>query len=122
MRRYLNEEVIALLPDALIAAIKPRKFGEEEDKLWLFSEMEVFGEHDWTENDPDRGFQFEYFKDHHNRIKVDEDGDAAWWWERSPYGSNSSSFCTVNRAATRTLLRRLHQRRLLRLLYLIINL
>ena len=95
MRRYLNEEVIALLPDALIAAIKPRKFGEEEDKLWLFSEMEVFGEHDWTENDPDRGFQFEYFKDRRNRIKVDEDGDANWWWERSPYGSDSNAFCSV---------------------------
>ena len=81
MRRYLNEEVITLLPDALIAAIKPRKFGEEEDKLWLFSEMEVFGEHDWTENDPDRGFQFEYFKDRRSRIKVDEDGDANWWWD-----------------------------------------
>lgn len=38
--------------------------------------MEVFGEHDWTEKDPDRGFQFEYFKDRRNRIKVDEDGDA----------------------------------------------
>lgn len=96
MRRYLNEEVIALLPDALIAAIKPRKFGKEEDKLWLFSEMEVFGEHDWTENDPDRGFQFEYFKDRRNRIKVDEDGDASWWWERSPYGSSSSGFCSVS--------------------------
>ena len=96
MRRYLNEEVIALLPDALIAAIKPRKFGEEEDKLWLFSEMEVFGEHDWTENDPDRGFQFEYFKDRRNRIKVDEDGDAGWWWERSPNGSDSYYFCCVS--------------------------
>ena len=32
MRRYLNEEVIGLLPDELIAAIKPRKFGEEEDR------------------------------------------------------------------------------------------
>lgn len=96
MRRYLNEEVIALLPDALIAAIKPRKFGKEEDKLWLFSEMEVFGEHDWTENDPDRGFQFEYFKDRRNRIKVDEDGDAYWWWERSPGGSGSSYFCNVH--------------------------
>lgn len=96
MRRYLNEEVIALLPDALIAAIKPRKFGEEEDKLWLFSEMEVFGEHDWTENDPDRGFQFEYFKDRRNRIKVDEDGDAGWWWERSHNGSDSNSFCYVS--------------------------
>lgn len=58
--------------------------------------MEVFGEHDWTENDPDRGFQFEYFKDRRNRIKVDEDGDAVWWWERSPNGSNSFYFCFVN--------------------------
>lgn len=101
MRRYLNSEVLALLPDELVAAIKPRKFGEEEDKLWLFSEMEVFGEHDWTENDPDRGFQFEYFKDRRNRIKTDEDGDADWWWERSPYGSNSNSFCNVNELAAR---------------------
>ena len=98
MRRYLNEEIIALLPDELVAAIKPRKFGKEEDKLWLFSEMEVFGDHDWTENDPDRGFQFEYFKDRRNRIKVDEDGDAGWWWERSPRGSNSNYFCCVNSA------------------------
>jgi hypothetical protein len=96
MRRYLNEEIIALLPDELVAAIKPRKFGKEEDKLWLFSEMEVFGDHDWTENDPDRGFQFEYFKDRRNRIKVDEDGDADWWWERSPYGSSSVNFCYVS--------------------------
>ena len=58
--------------------------------------MEVFGEHDWTENDPDRGFQLEYFKDHRNRIKVDEDGDADWWWERSPFGSGSDSFCYVD--------------------------
>ena len=97
MRRYLNEEVIALLPDELVAAIKPRKFGEEEDKLWLFSEMEVFGDHDWTENDHDRGFQFEYFKDRRNRIKVDEDGDANWWWERSTDGSISNVFCSVSR-------------------------
>ena len=104
MRRYLNEEVIALLPDALIAAIKPRKFGKEEDKLWLFSEMEVFGEHDWTENDPDRGFQFEYFKDRRNRIKVDEDGDAYWWWERSPNGRQLQQLLPCEqRAAARTI-------------------
>ena len=42
MRRYLNEEVIELLPDDLLAAIKPRKFGDEEDRLWLFSEVEIF--------------------------------------------------------------------------------
>lgn len=96
MRRWLNNEVLALLPDELLAVIKPRKFGDEEDKLWLFSEMEIFGEHEWTENDPDRGFQFEYFKNPANRVKLDEDGDAYWWWERSPSASNCSYFCGVD--------------------------
>lgn len=95
MRRYLNETVIALLPDDMRTVIKRRRFGAEEDLLWLFSEMEIFGEHDWTEHDPDRGFQFEYFKDPRNRIKLDEDGDAYIWWERSPYAGHSSSFCCV---------------------------
>lgn len=82
-----------------------KRVGKTDDQPFvkLFRELtyhwtpwEVFGEHDWTENDPDRGFQFEYFKDRRNRIKVDEDGDASWWWERSPYGSNSYNFCIVN--------------------------
>lgn len=95
MRRWLNSEVLALLPGELLAVIKPRKFGDEEDVLWLFSEMEIFGEHVWTENDPDRGFQFEYFKNPANRVKLDEDGDAGIWWERSPYASSSGYFCLV---------------------------
>lgn len=95
MRRYLNEEVVALLPDEMLSAIKPRRFGDEEDRLWLFSETEIFGEHDWTEKDPDRGYQFEYFKNPHNRIKFDEDGDVNSWWERSPFASFSSDFCHV---------------------------
>lgn len=95
MRRWLNTEVLALLPDELITVIKPRKFGDEEDRLWLFSEMEVFGDHDWTANDPDRGFQFEYFKDRRNRVKTDQNGIADWWWVRSPSGSDSSHFCIV---------------------------
>lgn len=103
MRRYLNEEVIALLPDELVAAIKPRKFGEEEDKLWLFSEMEVFGDHDWTENDPDRGFQFEYFKDRRNRIKVDEDGDASWCWGVLLMGATPTTSAMCTAAATRAI-------------------
>ena len=99
MRRYLNEEVFAVLPDELKAIIKPRTLGSGEhtfeDKLWLFSEVEIFGEQDWTEKEPDRGTQFEYFKNPSNRVKLDADGDATWWWERSPYGSNSASFCYV---------------------------
>ena len=96
MRRYLNEEVFALLPDELQAIIKPRTFGTEQDKLWCFSEMEVFGEHDWTEQDPDRGEQLEYFKTPANRAKCDEDGDPVYWWERSPRASYSSYFCLVH--------------------------
>lgn len=96
MRRYLNEEIFALLPDALQAVIRPRTFGTEQDNLWLFSEVEIFGEHDWTEKDPDRGEQLEYFKTPANRVKCDEDGDPTWWWERSPYASNSINFCYVS--------------------------
>lgn len=100
MRRYLNEEVFAVLPDELQAIIKPRTLGSGEhtfeDKLWLFSEVEIFGEQDWTEKEPDRGTQFEYFKNPSNRVKLDADGDATWWWERSPYGSNSAGFCFVD--------------------------
>ena len=94
MRRYLNKEVIELLPDDLLAAIKPRKFGDEEDRLWLFSEVEIFGEHIWGAGD-EGDKQLEYFKNPINRVKFDEDGDAKWWWERSPYASNSRSFCYV---------------------------
>lgn len=95
MHRYLNEDVFALLPDDLQAVIKPRAFGEEQDKLWLFSEAEIFGEHDWTEKETDRGVQLEYFKTPANRIKCDENGDPTWWWERSPYASHTTPFCNV---------------------------
>ena len=95
MRRYLNEEVIELLPDDLLAAIKPRKFGDEEDRLWLFSEVEIFGERIWGAGD-EGDKQLEYFKNPINRVKFDEDGDALWWWERSPYASSSNDFCSVS--------------------------
>ncbi|MFR4699576.1 MAG: DUF6273 domain-containing protein [Christensenellaceae bacterium] len=95
MRRYLNEEVIELLPDDLLAAIKPRKFGDEEDRLWLFSEVEIFGERIWGAGD-EGDKQLEYFKNPINRVKFDEDGDALWWWERSPYAGYSGHFCYVN--------------------------
>lgn len=96
MRRWLNSEVLALLPDELLAVIKPRKFRGEEDKLWLFSEMEVFGELNWSGNEPDCGFQFEYFKNPDNRIKFDDTEGAFWWWLRSPVAFSSLAFCVVH--------------------------
>ena len=60
--------------------------------------MEVFGPHDWTENDPDRGEQMAYYKRRGNRIKaLGDEGEAAnFWWERSPNASNTTNFCCVN--------------------------
>lgn len=95
MRRYLNEEVFALLPDELQAIIKPRTFGAEQDKLWCFSEMEVFGEHVYGKGD-EEDKQLRYFAEPGSRVKLDADGDPTWWWERSPCASNSVSFCIVN--------------------------
>lgn len=95
MRRYLNEAVIDLLPDDLRAIIKPRAFDTESDMLWLFSEPEIFGEHIWgTGEEGDK--QLRYFAEPGNRVKLDEDGDVAWWWERSPSGNEPDSFCFVN--------------------------
>ena len=70
----------------------------ESDLLWLASEMEVFGPHDWTENDPDRGEQMAYYKRRGNRSKaLGDEGEAAdVWWERSPVAYNTASFCIVD--------------------------
>ena len=97
LRKVLNTEILALLPDDMRAAIKPRVIDGESDLLWLASEMEAFGPHDWTENDPDRGEQMAYYKRRGNRIKaLGDEGEAAnSWWERSPYASGSTSFCYV---------------------------
>ena len=59
--------------------------------------MEVFGLHDWTENDPDRGEQMAYYKRRGNRIKaLGDEGEAAYaWWERSPRANYATAFCFV---------------------------
>ena len=78
LRKVLNTEILALLPDDMRAAIKPRVIDGESDLLWLASEMEVFGPHDWTENDPDRGEQMAYYKRRGNRVKaLGDEGEAA---------------------------------------------
>ena len=98
MRKYLNDKVFSLLPDDLKAVIKPRvlKTNSEtvEDKLWLFSEYEIFGE-DWCDKDPD-DLQIPYYRNPLKRVKLDKDGNTTRWWERSPDASNSTYFCRVD--------------------------
>lgn len=64
-------------------------------KLFLFSEIEVFGSTSYSA--AGEGSQYSYFATAANRIKKLQNGagSANRWWERSPYASNSSSFCGV---------------------------
>ena len=65
-------------------------------KLFLFSEIEIFGS--TTYSKAGEGSQYSYFATAANRIKYlsNGSGSANWWWERSPYGSNSNGFCNVD--------------------------
>lgn len=103
MRRYLNKEVVNLLPDELVGMISPsitrQVRGEEvmasEDLLFLPSEYEVQGETIFSEyNGTDK--QFPFYKERANRIVVDEDGDPDCWWLASPYASSTTYFCYVS--------------------------
>lgn len=97
MRKYLSTEVFEQLPDDLQVIIKPRMIQDSFDRIWLFSEMEIFGDEDWTEKDADRGTQMPYFKRKGNRVKgLGKDGPAGNWWERSPCAASSTNFCFVD--------------------------
>ena len=71
-------------------SVKPEKV---EDKLFLFSECEVFGDNEYAA--PNEGSQYPYFEDEDNRIK-NRNASATFWWLRSPYASISNLFCCVS--------------------------
>lgn len=105
MRLRLNETIIHMLPDELREMIVPRRIVqtmdgerlESEDKLWLPSFTEMFGKEnaeDWAPADTDET-QLELFSTERSRVK-EKPGNGTWWyWLRSPYGSDSTCFCTV---------------------------
>lgn len=99
MRDHLNNDIFHLLPDELRSVIKPRRFvlnGEAfEDKLWLFSEVEIFGKQLWSSDDT--GKQYEYFKSPAHRVKtLGGSCNAVFWWERSVFTRFSDFFCCVH--------------------------
>ena len=63
------------------------------DKLFLLSEVEVFGKMFYSRNG--EGTQYDYYKAGNSKLKS-WGGGAYTWWERSPHGSNSADFCYVN--------------------------
>lgn len=63
------------------------------DKLFLLSEIEIFGS--TTYSFAGEGKQYDYYKAGNSKVK-NLSGSANRWWERSPYSSNSTSFCNVS--------------------------
>lgn len=104
MRRYLNEEVIELLPDELREIIKPTKIvqiwngkrRETEDKLFLLSMTQVCGkDKKYKEIEPDDS-QIDIFK----RKELEGRRAPTHWWLRSTPSGISYFFCYVITAGT----------------------
>ena len=62
------------------------------DKLFLLSEIEIFGSVRHSKSG--EGTQYDYYKAGNSKVKK-QHGSAVFWWERSPYASNSTFFCLV---------------------------
>lgn len=67
------------------------------DKLFLLSEIEIFGSRTYSELS--EGWQYAYYKAGNSKVKNDIYGYPNNWWERSPAGSEagdeSGYFCMV---------------------------
>ena len=107
MYSWLQNTLLPTLPSDLQAVLKSvnkkTSAGSQSStintnsmKLFLFSEIEIFGS--TTYSKAGEGSQYSYFATAANRIKYlsNGSGSASWWWERSPFGSNSISFCIVS--------------------------
>lgn len=103
-RALLNTEILALFPDDIQAAIKATKItqklneeiSETEDKLFLLSVTQVVGgANKWLCKSDLNDSQIDIFTAERNRVKELDDNGTWPWWLRSPYASNSGSFCFV---------------------------
>ena len=104
--RWLNGDLLNLLPPDLQAIIKPvdkktsagnqsATINTNSMKIFLPSEVEVFGA--TTYSAAGEGLQYLIFADNTSRIKKLENGVGAadFWWERSPNANGTTAFCTV---------------------------
>ena len=103
MRTYVNNDVYGALPSDLQAVIKSvDKLTSEgnkstnitttSDKLFLLSEVEIFGSTTYSASG--EGSQYQYFTDGGSKIKY-KAGSSDIWWERSPFVGYTGSFCNV---------------------------
>lgn len=103
MRKWLNATFFALLPDELQAIIVPRKVVqilngervETEDKVFLPSKTQLFGDGPWSEREPEDS-QIDIFKTEKSRVKECGDDGTYWYWTSSPNSGNTGYFCNVS--------------------------
>lgn len=89
------------ISDRIVPVIKSTSAGEgkadiieTEDEIFLFSEIEIFGKNEYSEEG--EGKQYKFFEEWRNRFKryINRDWSSPWWL-RSPYYGYSSSFVYV---------------------------
>ena len=74
------------------AGIKSTTINTTADKLFLLSEIEIFGSAKYSKSG--EGTQYDYYKAGNSTAKK-RNGNANDWWERSPFGNSSAYFCVV---------------------------
>ena len=108
MRSTHLPAILALMPSEVQAGIKEvnkltsagsnsSTINTTADKLFLLSEIEIFGSTTYSKSG--EGSQYAYYSAGNSKVK-NFSGSADAWWERSPHGSNSASFCHVNKSGT----------------------
>ena len=104
MRSTHLPAILALMPTGVQSGIrevnkltsagnKSSTINTTADKLFLLSEVEIFGS--TTYSAAGEGTQYDYYKAGNSKAKK-RNGSAARWWERSPYAGNSTYFCLVD--------------------------
>ena len=106
-RTWCNDVFLNALPTAIKSLVKTvnklTSAGNQsttiettEDDAFLLSEIEIFGAVSYSK--AGEGNQYEYFTTASNIQKKPsyQSYVSAYWWERSPYGSNATDFCLVH--------------------------
>lgn len=105
VKKYLNNTIWELLPDALKSVIleteRKRKNGDEVEtyaaRLFLPAASEVFEDEDNCYGDEGVYEPLEYYKDRRNRMKGEGKGkDTCHWWLASADSGGSYSACYVS--------------------------
>ena len=103
MRQTHLPAILALMPTEVQSGIrevnkltsagnKSSTINTTADKLFLLSEIEIFGSISYSKSG--EGTQYDYYKAGNSKVK-NRNGSATSWLERSPNANNSTYFCMV---------------------------